>query len=204
LPEGNQRIIRIFANIKRFNMIATFQAEDRSIWRKWLESNFQTQREVWLIFPYKLSGIKSVSYNDAVEEALCFGWIDSTVRSYTETSTIQRYSVRNPSSTYSQLNKERIAWLYKKNLIHPLVVDSIKNITNQEYTFPADILNELKKDPVMWENYCLFSDSYKRIRLAYIEAARNRPEEFNKRLNHFIKKTKANKLIIARGSDKYY
>mgnify|MGYP003457831158 CR=1 FL=1 len=75
---------------------------------------------------------------------------------------------------------------------------------NQEYTFPADILNELKKDSVTWENYCLFSDSYKRIRLAYIEAARNRLEEFNKRLNHFIKKTKANKLIIARGSDKYY
>ncbi|MBP1631457.1 MAG: hypothetical protein H6Q15_2350, partial [Bacteroidetes bacterium] len=45
-------------------MIETFQAEDRSIWRKWLESNFQTQREVWLIFPNKLSGIKSVSYND--------------------------------------------------------------------------------------------------------------------------------------------
>lgn len=66
-------------------------------------------------------------------------------------------------------------------------------------------MGRLKEDKMIWENYQRFSDPYKRIRIAYIEAARKRPEEFEKRLNNFINKTKENKIITGFGGiDKYY
>ena len=68
-----------------------------------------------------------------------------------------------------------------------------------------DIIARLKEDKTVWNNYQLFSDTYKRIRIAYIEAARKRPEEFEKRLNNFINKTKENKKIRGFGGiEKYY
>ena len=71
--------------------------------------------------------------------------------------------------------------------------------------FPNDIIDRLKADKTIWKNYQQFSDSYKRIRIAYIDAARIRPEEFEKRLNNFINKTKENKKITGFGGiEKYY
>lgn len=71
--------------------------------------------------------------------------------------------------------------------------------------FQKDIISRIKKDKEAWKNYQSFSDSYKRIRIAYIDAARKRPEEFEKRLNNFINKTKENKIITGYGgTDKYY
>ena len=73
------------------------------------------------------------------------------------------------------------------------------------FVFPNDIIDRLKEDETIWENYLHFSDTYKRIRIAYIDAARKRPEEFEKRLNNFINKTKENKKIIGFGGiEKYY
>ena len=58
----------------------TFYTSEREAWRKCLAENFETENEIWFVFPMKESGDKALSYNDAVEEALCFGWIDSTMR----------------------------------------------------------------------------------------------------------------------------
>lgn len=183
----------------------TFYAPDRQTWRRWLEKNHNTRRSIWLVYPHKSTGRPSVSYNDAVEEALCFGWIDSTLRSLDEHNSMQRYSVRNPKSEYSQLNKERVVWLHRNGLIHPSVVDSIRFILEEEYVFPEDILDELRRDPVVWENYNRFSESYRRLRIAYIERARGRDEHFAKRLQHFIEKTRQGKLVKAYGgAEKYY
>jgi len=183
----------------------TLYVKNREEWREWLEANFQTKKEIWLIYPKKISGKEVILYNDAVEEALCFGWIDSTLKTLDEHHTIQRYSVRNPRSTYSQLNKERIVWLHKNNMIHASVIDSIRFILEEEYMIPEDIIEEIKKDELAWKHYVNLSDSYKRIRIAYIDMARDYPEEFRKRLNHFLEKTRNNKLIKGYGgTDKYY
>ncbi|MCL1821821.1 MAG: YdeI/OmpD-associated family protein, partial [Prolixibacteraceae bacterium] len=136
---------------------------------------------------------------------LCFGWIDSIQKSYDEKSRIQRYSVRNPKSSYSQLNKERVRWLHNQGMIHPSVIDSVRFILEETYVFPEDILQELQKDSVVWENYNLQSESYRRIRIAYIDHSRISPEHFQQRLHHFIEKTRDNKLIKGYGgTDKYY
>jgi uncharacterized protein YdeI (YjbR/CyaY-like superfamily) len=178
---------------------------NRKEWREWLEEYFQTEKEVWLIYPKKISNKERIVYNDAVEEALCFGWIDSTVKSFDSQSYMQRYTPRNPKSAYSQSNKERIKWLYAQNMLHPSITEKIKPIVDEEFVFPEDILKILQNYPAVWNNYVQFSEPYKRIRIAYIDSARGNPEEFKKRLNNFIKKTGANELIKGYGGiDKYY
>ena len=179
--------------------------ETRTEWRNWLQLNFNIENEVWLVYAKKSTGEQRIQYNDAVEEALCFGWIDSTNKTFDKDHTIQRFTPRQSKSSYSQPNKERLKWLAENNLIHHSFLKTVQEIISKEYVFPLDILAEIKKDKTAWKNYNDFSDSYKRIRIAYIDSARKRPEEFAKRLIHFMQKTRDNKLISGFGGiDKYY
>lgn len=179
--------------------------EHRDDWRKWLADNFDTANEIWFVFPNKSSKKKAILYNDAVEEALCFDWIDSTIKSLDREHKIQRFTPRNPKSSYSQANKERLKWLWENNMIHPRIEDKIQKVLAEPFIFPNDIMDRLKEDKTVWKNYQQFSETYKRIRIAYIEAARIRIDEFEKRLNHFISKTKENKKITGFGGiNKYY
>ncbi len=182
----------------------TLYVRDRKDWREWLEANFNTEKEIWLIYPSTDSGKPRIQYNDAVEEALSFGWIDSTVKRIDENSSVQRFSPRNPDSEYSQANKERLKWLLKKGRLHPSVKESVEKVLRTEFVFPPDILQVIKENKKAWGNYQNFSPAYRRIRVAYINAARNRPDEFKKRLNNFIKKAEQNKLIGFGGIEKYY
>ena len=182
-----------------------FYTSDRQEWRNWLSEHFETSEDVWFVFPMKGSGEAAMLYNDAVEEALCFGWIDSTIRHIDPLHRAQHFTPRNPKSTYSRPNIERLIWLDAQGLIHPKVRPSLESLIRAEYVFPEDILEEIRHDREAWEHYGSFSEPYKRIRVAYIDAARNRPEEFRKRLENFIRKTRENKLIIGYGGiDKYY
>lgn len=177
---------------------------NRKDWRRWLEGNFDKEKEIWLVYPKKASGKPRILYNDAVEEALCFGWIDSTVKTLDEENSRQRFTPRNPKSSYSQQNKERLKWLLEHNFIHDSIVEIAKKVASEEFVFPKDILKEISSDREVWKNYNRFSDAYKRIRIAYIDNARERPDEFRKRLNYFIAKTRENKQIGFGGIEKYY
>jgi uncharacterized protein YdeI (YjbR/CyaY-like superfamily) len=183
----------------------TIYLTDRQDWRKWLETHYEIDREIWLIYPRKESGKARIQYNDAVEEALCFGWIDSNVKAIDEHHSAQKFSLRNPKSSYSQANIERLRWLDKMNLLHPTIKKSVEKIIQKEFTFPEDLLIRLKSNQTIWKNYQSFSDSYKRIRIAYIVGVKNRPDEFEKRLRNFMKMTEKNKLIRGHGGiEKYY
>ena len=174
-------------------------------WRKWLSDHFETESEIWFVFPSAGSGEKGVSYNDAVEEALCFGWIDGKAGTLDESHQLRRFTPRRNGSGYSQPNVERLIFLDSRGLIHPKVRASVEDIIQKPFVFPEDILDAIRRDPAAWENYASLSEPYKRIRVAYIEAARKRPEEFQKRLNSFIAKTKRNQLIMGYGGiEKYY
>jgi len=178
--------------IKKMKEITTKYFIDRKEWRKWLETNFETKDDIWLEYPLKKTSKKRILYNDAVEEALCFGWIDSTVKSLNEETTIQRFCKRRKNSSFSQPNIERLKWLCANNLIHDSNKKEVLEIVQQEFIFPEDIIKKLKSEKSVWGNYQNFSEPYKRIRIAYIESARKRPEEFEKRLNNFINKSKEN------------
>ena len=183
----------------------TFYTDSRSEWRNYLENHFETEEEIWFVFPTKDSKEDSLSYNDAVEEALCFGWIDGRAGTLDETHHIRRFTPRRNGSAYSRPNIERLIWLEKQGLIHPKVRENILPIINEPFVFPEDIISILKKDETVWKNYERFTEPYKRIRIAYIDYARKRPKEFEKRLNSFVEKTRKGKLIKGYGGiEKYY
>jgi len=177
---------------------------ERADWRAWLEGHFDKDDEIWLIFPHKASRKERIPYNDAVEEALCFGWIDSIIKSYDQSSAAQRFSPRKPKSGYSQQNKERLRWLLENDKIHPSLRAKVEEVLKEVFVFPEDIIQAIKANDVAWNNYQAFSPAYQRIRVAYIDGARKRPEEFEKRLANFIKKTEQNRQIGFGGIEKYY
>ena len=184
---------------------STFYTADRREWRDWLSRNFETSREIWFVFPTKDSGEPSLSYNDAVEEALCFGWIDSTAKRLDDTHQVRRFTPRRDGSPYSRANIERLIWLDSEGLIHPKVRPSVIGLIEAEFVFPEDIIAAIEQDPEAWENYRTLSLPYRRIRIAYIDAARHRPEEFRKRLENFISNTAKGRIITGYGGiEKYY
>jgi uncharacterized protein YdeI (YjbR/CyaY-like superfamily) len=122
----------------------TLYLTDRTEWRKWLKENFNNAKEIWLVYPNKTSGKPRILYNDAVEEALCFGWIDSIIKSLDKENAVQRYSPRNQKSKYSQLNIEKLKWLDKHKLIHPDIIESVRQVIEEEFTYPEDIINAIK------------------------------------------------------------
>lgn len=181
-----------------------FYTSDRNEWRRYLSDRFDKSAEIWFVFPTKASGEPGVSYNDAVEEALCFGWIDGRAGTLDEYHHIRRFTPRRPGSPYSRPNIERLIRLDRKGMIHPKVRESVLPVITAPFVFPDDITAALKNDPAAWENYLKFPEPYKRIRVAYIEAARKRPEEFRKRLDSFIGKTRKGKMITGYGGIETY
>lgn len=183
----------------------TIYTADRAVWREWLASHFESESEVLFVFPMKETGEASMSYNDAVEEALCFGWIDSTIRHIDALHRAQRFTPRKKGSPYSRPNIERLLWLDKKGMLHPKVRESVAPIIYAPYVFPTDILAAIREDALAWESYEKLPEAYRRIRIAYIDAARKRPEEFRRRLAAFLAKTREGKLVRGFGGiEKYY
>ncbi|MBQ4289645.1 MAG: YdeI/OmpD-associated family protein [Clostridia bacterium] len=182
-----------------------FAACDRAEWRSFLEEHFTGLSEVWLVFPTKASGEAGISYNDAVEEALCFGWIDGRAGKLDETHSLRRFTPRRKGSPYSRPNIERLIRMEELGRIHPSVREEILPVIREPFAFPPDILETLRREETVWENYLRFPEPYRRIRVAYIDAARNRPEEFARRLKNFVEKTRQGKIIRGYGGvEQYY
>lgn len=186
-------------------MMNTFRTGNREEWRRWLADHFDTEKEVWFVFPTKAAGEESISYNDAVEEALCFGWIDGQAGTLDSTHALRRFTPRREGSPYSRPNIERLIWLDAHGMIHPKVKVKVDGLIHSPFVFPEDIMAAIKACPEAWEFFRQCSDGYRRIRIAYIDDARKRPQEFSKRLKNFLEKTSARKLIMGYGGiEKYY
>lgn len=91
----------------------------RKEWREWLEKNHKTEPEIWLVYYRKITGKSRISYNDAVEEALCFGWIDSIEKGIDKERFAQRFTPRKPKSQWSVSNKERVRRLIELGKMTP-------------------------------------------------------------------------------------
>lgn len=171
----------------------TLYAKNRMEWRRWLAKHHVSVKEIWLIYYKKASGKPRVSYNDAVDEALCYGWIDSTLKPIDEHKYAQRYSPRKKTSKLSDMNRERVRRLIKAGRMTKAGLAAIAHVAKKTPSLPADILQRLKQDPVTWKNFQKFPASYKRIRIGWIHAARHRRETFEQRLRYFLKMTAHNK-----------
>lgn len=177
----------------------TLYITDRKTFRNWLKQNHKTEKDIWLIFYKQSSGKPRLPYNDAVEEALCFGWIDSIIKKIDDEKFAQRFSPRKKNSQLSELNKERIKRLIKQKKLTAVGLRAIEHAFNnselqEKFQIPKDILRELKRNKKVWTNFQVFPESYKRIRIGWIESARSRPEVFRTRLNYLLKMTGKNKM----------
>jgi uncharacterized protein YdeI (YjbR/CyaY-like superfamily) len=174
-------------------------AKNRAAWRAWLKKNHATAPEIWLVYYKKGSGRPRVPYNDAVEEALCFGWIDSIVKPIDENRYAQRFSPRRPKSVLSAMNAERIRRLIAVGRMTAPGLAAVRKQLGDGATkarprkLPADILAALRADASAWKNFRAFPESYKRIRIGWIDASRHRPDVFAQRLRYFVRMTAANK-----------
>lgn len=177
---------------------------ERRDWRNWLKKNYKIEPEIWLVYPKKATGKPRIEYNDAVEEALCFGWIDSTVKTVDEEHTAQRFSPRKPKAKYSQANIERLRDLMAHKKVVKEVAETLDDVLGKEFSIPDDILEAIQASPLAWKNFKKFPEGYKRIRTAFIEGARKRPAEFQKRLRYFIEMTEKNKMFGFGGIEKHF
>lgn len=174
----------------------TLLVTTRKAWRTWLSKNHLRQREIWLVYPLKQTGNSRIPYNDAVEEALCFGWIDSIIKKLDAGHVAQRFSPRRSAqSDLSETNKERVRRLIRAGMMTPAGLAKIQDRMDEPFIIPADILRLLKKDATAWKNFQAFPEWYQRIRIGWIEATRQqgRVAEFEKRLAYFLRMTAQNK-----------
>ena len=159
-----------------------FYAKDRRTWRKWLEKNHLKEKNIWLIVCKKESGTPSVYYNDAVEEALCFGWIDSTANKRDDKSFMLFFAARKPKSGWSKVNKERIEKLNKLNLMTSAGREKIEAAKKdgswtvldaiEELTMPAALKKELRKNKIALKYFEAFPPSVKKSIYHWIQSAK--------------------------------
>lgn len=180
----------------------TLYVTNRKNWRKWLAKNYRNQKEVWLIYYRKETRRSRISYDDAVLEALCYGWIDSTVKKINKECFAQRFSPRRPKSELSQMNKERIRELIKEKKMTKLGFKAIAHVFNPKtdepdnFIIPTEILKALRVNKNAWKYFQKMPPSYQRIRIAYIEGyKRHNMGMYEKALSHFIKMTAQNKRV---------
>lgn len=174
----------------------TFYAKNREEWRAWLREHHADAKEVWLVYYRKATGKPRVSYNDAVEEALCFGWVDSQQKGIDEERFAQRFSPRKPGSNWSEPNKVRLRNLIAAGKMTPAGLAVAEGVALDEpFVLPPDIEAALQRDAQTWQNFQNFPEDYRRIRVAFVESGRKRPGEFAKRLDNLVKMTAKNKTF---------
>ena len=171
--------------------IETYCPKSRTDWRKWLENNHKSKQSVWLVF-FKLSTkVASVSWSEAVDEALCFGWIDSTKKTIDKERYMQYFSRRKPNSTWSKINKEKVDKFIQNKLMTKAGFDSIETAKqNGSWTtldevealvIPEDLKEELEKYKGSMEYFDSLSKSVKKILLHWVVFAK-RTETRQKRI----------------------
>jgi uncharacterized protein YdeI (YjbR/CyaY-like superfamily) len=178
-----------------FKDLNAIHAKTRKTWRSWLAKYHAKHKAVWVIFYRKSSSTKSMTYNDAVEEALCFGWIDSVVYKRDDESWYQYFSPRKPNSRWSKPNKERVNRMIDAGLMHAsgtaIVELAIRSGTWNAFdhahndTMPEDLVNRFKRNKRALENFKAFPPSARRYALEWIAVAK-RPETRKNRIEQTV------------------
>ncbi|MEQ8910443.1 MAG: YdeI/OmpD-associated family protein [Vicingaceae bacterium] len=174
----------------------------RDDWRKWLEKHHQSEEAVWLIYYKASSPNPSLSWSEAVDEALCFGWIDSTKKTIDEERYMQYFSKRKPKSHWSKINKEKVAQLIRNKQMTKAGFDSIEKAkqngswnaldASEALEVPNDLKEALAKHQGATEFYEGLSKSAKKILLHWVISAK-RIETRQKRIVEIAENASKNK-----------
>ncbi len=171
----------------------------RAEWRHWLQIHHRTKTEVWLRTCNKASGLPTISYDDMVEECLCFGWIDGTVKKLDADSKVQRITPRRKNSFLSELNRQRIWKLQRLDLMTPAGVEPVREqigSPDDPWEIPGWVEAQLREDPAIWANFQQFPPLYQRLKIGWITEIRgdSRRAEAQKRLDYLLKMTAQGKM----------
>jgi uncharacterized protein YdeI (YjbR/CyaY-like superfamily) len=188
--------------------LKSFYARDRKAWRTWLQKNHSKSPGVWLIYNKKSSGASRLDYNDAVEEALCFGWIDSTARPIDEKKYMQRFTPRKPKSGWSALNKRRIEKMIQQGLMTKAGLEKIEEAKKsgawehldhiEALQLPEDFKKALERNKKAKTNFENFPQFTKKQFLYRINSAK-RPETRKERIKLLVKMAALNKKPSVEG-----
>lgn len=187
----------------------TFHAKVRKDWRKWLAKNQAAEKSVWLIIYHKENKTPSVYYGDAVEEALCFGWIDSKAKKRDNESYILFFAQRRPKSKWSKINRQRADKMIKQGLMTAsgqAMIDLAKKTGTwtalaevENAVIPGDLQKLFDKNKTAYKNFKTFPPSSKKMILEWILNAK-KPETRQRRIEQTVelaaKNIKANHPII--------
>lgn len=183
----------------------TFYAPDRAAWRAWLEAHHATDTEIWLVNYKKHTGTPSVSYDDAVEEALCFGWIDGILKRIDDERYAQRYSPRQKRSGWSELNKWRVGLMIAAGAMTPAGMEAITfpldeipterpKSTAGQLPIPPRFEAALETDPDARDAFTRLSATHRRQFLGWIGSAK-REETQDRRIEEALALLRANKTL---------
>jgi len=179
-----------------FDSYAQTQPLTRAAWREWLAANHASSPGVWFTYFKKESGKPRVSYDEAVEEALCFGWIDSVPRKLDAERSMLLFTPRKPRSGWSKVNKERLVRLKHARLLMPAGLAAIARAKEngawesldaaEAGEVPADLTEALAQNPAAQAHFEQFSPSSRKVILTWLSAAK-RPETRAARLAKIVR-----------------
>lgn len=180
--------------------IKTLHARTRQEWRDWLREHHDTESEIWLVFTKRHTGRTSISYNDAVEEALCFGWVDSIIRRLDEARYARKFTPRKANSRWSTANRRRYADLQARGLLIPSGLRRPPTALSGDAPRPSAsavpqyIEQALGASPSAWRYFEQLAPSYRRTYIAWIDSAKQ-PETKERRLREAIDLLAAGKKL---------
>lgn len=179
--------------------IETYCPQSRTDWRQWLEKNHQSKQSVWLIYYTKKSNVPSLSWSEAVDEALCFGWIDSTKKKINDFSFMQFFSKRKPKSNWSKINKEKVHQLIDSNRMTKAGYQSVETAKQngywtildevEELTIPNDLEIAFKKQKGSKDYFLSLNKSTKKMIIGWVVLAK-RQETRQKRIDEIVESAK--------------
>lgn len=178
---------------------------NRDDWRAWLRKNHATKKEVWLIYYKENTGKPRIPYDDAVEEALCFGLIDSIVKKIDEEKFAQKFTPRKSSSRWSEANKRRAEKMIREGKMTEAGMAKIREAQNKgewfktepvrkELAFPPDLHKQLEANKKALDNFNRLANGYKRLFVGWVTSAR-KEETRQRRLMEAIRLLEQNKKL---------
>lgn len=181
---------------------------NRKNWRTWLTQNHNTKKEVWLIYYKKHTGMASISYDDSVEEALCFGWVDSIIKKINDEKFARKFTPRTGKSTWSEVNKKRVEKMIRAGRMTEAGLAKIEKAKHGEEWFktpasisykkrlviPSYLEDALAVNKKALENFNKLAESYKKNFVGWIDSAK-KEETRRRRLAEAIGLLKRNQKL---------
>jgi uncharacterized protein YdeI (YjbR/CyaY-like superfamily) len=180
--------------------LKTFDARNCEQWREWLARHHQSELEVWLVFHKRHTGRPSIAYDDAVDEALCFGWIDSLIKRLDDDRYARKFTPRKPDSRWSTANRKRYAQLKARGRLTPAGVTRAPTDRRSDAPRPSPsrlpqyIEQALRSRPAAWSYFESLAPSYRRMYIAWVDSAK-RQDTKSRRLQEVIGLLEAGKKL---------